>query len=135
MLPRQERLRHQRDFDRLRQSGTRYHQPLLSLTVLKPEGESARMAGFIVSKRLSKKATERNLVKRRLRAAYRSLSGEVPAGCLLLFVARPEAKGVAYEQLQTQMRALLERAGLLPKTGKPKPRQGAAPQQPAPASC
>lgn len=112
MLPRHERLRHQRDFDELRERGRSYHQPLLRLTVLK-EDSSRQLAGFIVSKRISKKAVERNLIKRRLRAAYRSLKQEVPPGCLLLFVARPATLEVSYADLQKQMRSLIEKAGLL----------------------
>ncbi|HEY9842591.1 MAG: ribonuclease P protein component [Candidatus Sericytochromatia bacterium] len=117
MLSRHERLRHQQDFDRLRQNGRSYHQPLLRLVVLK-EDSLRRLAGFIVSKRISKKATDRNLLKRRLRAAYRSLKQEIPTGHLLLFVARPEAGAATYQELQAQMQTLLERAGLLQSPAK-----------------
>lgn len=111
MLPRHERLRHQRDFDALRQQGRSFHQPLLRLTVLQ-EDSDRQLAGFIVSKRISKKAVERNLVKRRLRAAYSTLKRELPVGCVLLFVARPEALAADYGELLRQVRSLLEKAGL-----------------------
>ncbi|PKL80432.1 MAG: ribonuclease P protein component [Candidatus Melainabacteria bacterium HGW-Melainabacteria-1] len=114
MLPRHERLRHQRDFELLRQQGRSQHQPLLRLVVLK-ESSSRRLAGFIVSKRVSKKATERNLLKRRLRAAYGTLYRDLPPGCLLLFVARPEARDASYQVLLEQIQTLLLRARLLPQ--------------------
>jgi len=120
MLSRHERLRHQRDFDELREHGRSFHQPLLRLTVLQ-EDSSRQLAGFIVSKRISKKAVERNLIKRRLRAAYRSLKQEIPHGYLLLFVARPATLEVSYADLQQQMRSLIEKAGLMQKTELPRP--------------
>jgi ribonuclease P protein component len=118
MLPRQERLRHQQDFDRIRAHGNSYHQPLLRLVVLK-EDSSRRLAGFIVSKRISKKATDRNLIKRRLRAAYAELSQDIPPGSVLLFVARPACLEASYQELQTQLRVLLQRAKMLKPTEAP----------------
>ncbi len=117
MLPRQERLRHQQDFDQLRAHGTTQHQSLLRLVVLR-EDSARRLVGFIVSKRISKKAVDRNLIKRRLRAAYRSLSADLPAGTLMLFVSRPDCLQASYQDLESQMRVLLERAGLLARSRK-----------------
>ena len=117
MLPRQERLRHQQDFDRLRTHGTTQHQSLLRLGVLK-EDSSRRLVGFIVSKRISKRAVDRNLIKRRLRAAYRTLSADLPEGTLMLFVTRPDCLNATYQELHDQMRILLERAGLLARSRK-----------------
>lgn len=108
MLPWQKRLRLRHDFDRLRQSGRRYHQPLIQLVVLQEDSER-QLAGFIVSKRISLKATVRNRVKRRLRAAYRACSADLPSGRVFLFIARSGSETVAYPVLLAQMQNLLDR--------------------------
>lgn len=112
MLPQHERLRHQQDFDQLRKHGKTYHQPQLRLVVLK-EDSDRRLAGFIVSKRISKKAVERNQLKRRLRAAYLALQPRLESGYLLLFIARPESSEAKYQDLQSVMSNLLQRARVL----------------------
>jgi len=109
MLPRQERLRLQKDFEKLRQHGRRYHQPALSLVVLE-EDHDQRLAGFIVSKRISKKAVERNLIKRRLRAAYCSIQSQLLSGYVLLFIAKPLLLDLSYQDLEQQMGHLLSKA-------------------------
>lgn len=113
MLPQQQRLRHQQEFDLLRQQGVSYNQPLFRLVVLKQSSMHQRI-GFIVSKQVSKKATQRNLVKRRLRAAYRSLNPDASIGGLLLFIARPASLSASYQEILEQMQNALRKSKFLP---------------------
>lgn len=112
MLPQGERLRNREDFALLREQGTRYSQRSLSLIVLK-ESSDRRLAGYIVSKRISKKATIRNLVKRRIRACLEKQFESVLPGCLLLFIARPQAATTEFQELDRQVQSLLSKAQVL----------------------
>lgn len=112
MLPQHERLRNREDFALLRKDGTRYSQRCLSLIVLKEHSER-RLAGYIVSKRISKKAVVRNRVKRRLRASFEKQMKHVKPGSILLFIARPNAATSEFSELDKQVNHLLKKAQVL----------------------
>jgi ribonuclease P protein component len=111
MLPHEERLCKRDDFIRLQKTGKSLRSRLLRLIVAKSP-EQQRLAGFTVSKRISKKATDRNLIKRRLRSAYRSFYPQVNRGVLLLFVAQDAIRNASFEEIQIQMKRLLCEAGV-----------------------
>jgi ribonuclease P protein component len=107
------RLRSPRDFQRVRR-GRRVSGSYLTLGCVRQAGAlgPARI-GFSVGKRVGN-AVVRNRVKRRLREATRRLLAGVPAGWDLVISARPEAAAADYAALAADVRALLDRAGLLP---------------------
>lgn len=109
MLPQHERLKRRIDFDQLRQEGKRHNRRSLSLVVLKST-EPERKAGFIVTKRLSKKAVIRNRIKRQMRAAYLLHRPHLKQGYLFLFIARQAAMEGSFSHLESQMKALLREA-------------------------
>ena len=110
MLPRHFRLRRREDFEAARQRGKRWHDKLLALNVL-PSDLSHNRFGFVVSRRVGK-ATVRNLVKRRLRAAARVWLPHLATGYDIVIVARPAASDVSYQELETVLEKLLGLAGL-----------------------
>jgi len=71
-------------------------------------------AGFIVGKKVSKKATQRNYIKRLLREAYRNIkkTGAAPSDDWesLIFIARPTALEVNYQQVYDAVADCLRRA-------------------------
>ncbi|PIQ24205.1 ribonuclease P protein component [bacterium (Candidatus Blackallbacteria) CG17_big_fil_post_rev_8_21_14_2_50_48_46] len=111
MLPREERLCRRDDFLRLQKKGKMFRSRLLRLVVA-PAPDEQRLAGFTVSKRISKKATERNRIKRRLRAAYRCFYPQVAKGVFLLFIAQDAIRDAGFEEIQRQIDRLLREAGL-----------------------
>lgn len=68
MLPKANRLTKKKDFNLVFQKGESLKADFLTCKVLRNNLKKARF-GFVVSKKVSKKATTRNKVKRRLRAA------------------------------------------------------------------
>lgn len=109
MLPWHERLRLKQDFQQLRQQGVRLRQSFFSLVVLR-ENSQRRLAGFVVSKRISKKAVVRNRIKRQMRAAYAALRDSVENGCLLLFIAQPQIAEQGFQEIQRQIQQALHKA-------------------------
>src|SRR3990170_2266024 len=90
-LPRGERLRDRREFQRLFRRGARVERPSFVLLWLPAPGP--RAAAFTASRRLGGSVC-RNRARRRLREAYRRQKGVLPAaGPRLCFVARPRGGG------------------------------------------
>lgn len=121
-VPQALRLRRRADFTRVVAEGKgRSH----SLVVLRfaPNGLSAPRCGFSVSKRLGQ-AVARNRVRRLLQEAARRLAP--PAGYDLVFIARPEAAGAPYREVEAAVADVLRRAGLL-ALKEPAPSQGTPP--------
>lgn len=73
MLPKKNRLTQKKDFDFVFKNGKTVRSTFLLFKFLKNHISETRF-GFIVSKKISNKATKRNLVKRRLRGAVSNLS-------------------------------------------------------------
>ena len=55
---------------------------------------------FVVSKRISKRAVDRNLLKRRFRALFRENYNDLPGGLDLVFIARRSMLSTNFEELQ-----------------------------------
>ena len=112
MLPRSERLCKRSDFLWLQQKGKLYRSKLLRL-VLAHKNPPTRLIGFTVSKRISKKAVERNRLKRQLRSACRSFLPLIASDACLLFIAQEAVLNCSFAEIQAQMGRLLKDAGVL----------------------
>ncbi len=102
-----ERLRASEDITAVLQTGRRFRQDGLSLIVLPREGAGPR-AGFIVRRKLGGAVT-RNLMKRRMREAYRRLKAQATPGADLVFSANTV---IDYRTVCQAMSQLLAQSGL-----------------------
>jgi len=115
-FPRTRRLRSPRDFQRTRRRGHSVSGAYLTLQYARQAGDPApARVGVSVGKRVGN-AVVRNRVKRRLREAVRRLLADVPPGWDLVLAGKPGVAQVEYTALAGEVRALLDRAGLLPDT-------------------
>lgn len=109
MLPKQYRLRHSRDFARVRRYGRSWGSPLLALYVL-PTRSPELHVGFSVSKKVGK-AVIRNRVKRRMREAVRHELPQLRSGQDLVFIARPASAEAGYDRIAETVGYLLRKTG------------------------
>ncbi|MBU6198670.1 MAG: ribonuclease P protein component [Xanthomonadaceae bacterium] len=100
--PRSARLLRPRDFARLRESGRRLGSRNLNIQYRERVVAGARL-GMAVSLRVSKRAVERNRIRRQIRESFRAHRAGLPA-CDILVIARQSA----VEQSNAQLRAELE---------------------------
>lgn len=112
MLPLEERLRANAQFQAVYKQGTSFADGAVVLYCLRLEDPTVRQAGFSVSKKVGG-AVVRNHVKRRLRDAYRQMLPQLPGGLALVFVARKSSAEADYEKLEKSVRGALTKAGLL----------------------
>ena len=88
MLSKENRLVKKTDFSEVRNLGRKYFNPLFTVMILEKNNEDAPQFGFIVTNRLSKKATERNSTRRVLRQVIRLLLPRIKKGQRLVFWAK-----------------------------------------------
>lgn len=110
MLPRAQRLRKSREIEAVYRRGRRLTSPSFGLSYRQvPGGEPTRLA-VVVSRRVSLRATKRNLYKRRLWAAARKLRPQLPAqGYQLVLTARPAIAQATSQALTLELQALWHR--------------------------
>ncbi len=110
-LNRAVRLRKNSDFQRVKQQGHSVMSPLLVLTWM-PNDVARTRVGFVVSKRITKHAVDRNYIKRLLSEAMRSLLPRLPDGLDIVVSARQKASTSDLRILEKDMAILLHRANL-----------------------
>jgi ribonuclease P protein component len=106
------RLRKNSEFQRVRQQGRSVMSPLLILAWM-PNDVAKLRIGFVVSKRISKHAVDRNYIKRLLSEAIRAALPMLPIGLDIVVSARQQASTADLHTLEQDMLTLLQRAGLL----------------------
>jgi ribonuclease P protein component len=111
-LSRALRLRKGSEFQRVRQQGRSIASRLLILAWMPNEIAQLRI-GFVVSKRISKHAVERNYIKRLLSEAIRPILPEIPTGWDIVLSARNQASPADLQALKQDIVTLLRRAHLL----------------------
>ncbi|HZR44164.1 MAG TPA: ribonuclease P protein component [Ktedonobacteraceae bacterium] len=109
------RLRKSSDFQRVRQQGRSIVSRLLILAWA-PNDQASPRIGFVVSKRISKRAAERNYIKRLLSEALRPVLSDICPGWDIVFSARNQIIGVSLPVLTREVSILLRRAQLLSST-------------------
>jgi ribonuclease P protein component len=125
MLPQAHRLLHNQDFQTVYQKGKRRHTDYLTLIALCHQSdaelflsgnfsESATITsppptriGIVTSKKVSKSAVKRNLIKRRIRAALQELLRQMAPNWDIVIVVKPAAQECKYGDFLQQLKKLL----------------------------
>jgi len=106
-LPRDARVRRAGDFAALRQASGRLGGRCFSVRY-RPNGLDHARLGLAISKRVSKRAVERNRIKRLLRESFRRARAQLPPIDLVV-MAREAAAGVPGPELLAEIDALWRR--------------------------
>lgn len=99
MLSKTNRLTRKKDFDEVFKKGKSFKSGFLIFKALKNSSKEKRI-GFVVSKKVSNKATTRNKVKRRLRAAVLKELGSIKKPADIIIIALPGAEKMEFPQIQ-----------------------------------
>lgn len=108
------RLRKNKDFERVWQKGEGYFLKEIGLKVKENDLDIPRF-GFIVSKKISKKAVVRNKIKRRIRAIIREFFSEIIEGYDYVFFARPGIENLDFEELKDKVKILFNKLAKIKK--------------------
>lgn len=132
--PRSVRLLDSKAFEPVFEHGQRLHSPHFRLNVLLHPAPALPRLGVVVSKRVDKRAVQRNRLKRLCRETFRQ--AEALPSADFVFTAKPGAAAQTADVLREQILELFQRSQRL----KPRdatgtmPRPSAAPDSPGPES-
>mgnify|MGYP000857689580 FL=1 len=109
---RESRLRNRHQMDEMRTSGLKGTGRYCVVIVNKTPPDNQRRAAFLISRRYSLLAVERNRARRLFREVYRLLYDFLPP-CWLLFIPRQRMKGAKLADIYAEVLLLCGRAGLV----------------------
>ena len=110
MLPFKCRLKKKKDFENVFKSGKGFKEDSLYFKIKKNNLKNSRFC-FVVGKNISKKAVERNKIKRQLREIIKKNLDEIKinADCVLIVMPGAESD---YNKLEKIVNKLFKKAGL-----------------------
>ncbi len=109
MLKRINRITKRSEFELLKNEGKFVYGDLWGISFLKTEDENNQF-GFVISKKISKKAVDRNRIKRLLTEAIRKkqkyLEGK---GWKIVFLAKKNLVGIEFDKVEREMEISLQK--------------------------
>lgn len=108
MLPKEKRLRDTKDFIRVYNKGSFFSARLVNINYLRNKAQITRV-GVVVGKKVSKRAIDRNAVKRKAREAVHSLYEKSPRGYDIIIGVKKGAKGASVADFQKELAGLFGR--------------------------
>lgn len=116
-LPKAHRLKDRQDYRAVYARGIRRYSPHLTLIALSTELDTVNhhstLFGISVSKKVSKKAVVRNLIKRQIKSAIRLYLPRVAPGWKIVIVVKPKAIECKYEHFLRELEKLLKQAKII----------------------
>ena len=111
-FPKSRRLTQSAEFAQVKKNGRVYRGRSVLLSILRANDATRFRAGFITSRALGP-AVARNRVRRRLREIVRKHQREIVDGTWIVTIARANAVGATYQQLEVEWLRLAKRASIL----------------------
>ncbi len=112
MLPKENRLSKKNDFDAVFKDGKGVRTAIISVKSIKNSLSHNRF-GFVVSKKISTKATVRNKVKRRLRDIVSKVTLLAGVGQDVVIVAMPGIEKKEFSEVKTATESVLVKLNIL----------------------
>ncbi len=112
MLPRKHRLTEDKDIKRVLKNGRAVFTNLFTLKATKSEALNVRVA-VVVSTKVDKRSTKRNLIKRRIREAFAQLIPKIKTPVDLVVTAKSEAIDREYQAFLEALEYCLSKLGLI----------------------
>jgi ribonuclease P protein component len=113
MLPKKHRLVKACDFNIIKKKGRRYNANYYGLIVYERGDTNPSRFAFIVSKKISPKAVNRNKIKRFLRSLVSDLVKKVKPGYDVLFLSKKNIVKAEPSELKNKTRDLFDKAQII----------------------
>ncbi len=109
MLKKENRIRNKKDFDRAFKAGQSFYGKIVGLKVVVNNLTNNRF-GIIISAKVSKKAVERNRLRRIIREKAKEVLYTITPGKDFVFIVHPEANKLEAQNIRLIIDKLLEKA-------------------------
>ena len=113
MLPKVNRLGSKNEFELVKKKGKLFQSKSFGAIVYNREDKTPSRFGFIVSKKVSRKAVDRNKAKRKLRNVISEQLENIDYGFDLLILAKKGALSQNFEGVKKEMNSILISANLI----------------------
>lgn len=111
MLPLKNRLTKDRDFQRA-YKGKGVKTPFFSLRFILNRKGGPRV-GIVIGKKVSKKSTERNLLKRRVREILKKSISNIQGNYDIILAPLPQANKLSFKEAEKEITEMFKKAGIL----------------------
>ncbi len=112
MLPFQNRLKKEKDFQRVFLYGKTINSNILTIKFLDNNTQETKV-GFVVSKKISLKATDRNQIKRVLREEIKREISQIKKGIDMIIIVKGKILKLAPAEIKASLVETLKRAVIL----------------------
>ncbi len=112
MLPKENRLKKEKEFEAVFKGGRTLKGKSVFLKYL-INGTDKTKVGFVVSKKISKLAVERNKAKRRMREIVRLRKNSLKDGLSIVIISLPQIKDMTYREIKEDLGNLLSKDELI----------------------
>jgi ribonuclease P protein component len=112
MLPFKNRLKKKKDFEKVFSSNLFFSSNLILVKQKENEKQEIRI-GFVVSKKISKKAVERNKIKRILRDQTRHMLDQLKKGTDIVVIARKPLLFASFKEVENDLKNVFLRLGVI----------------------
>ena len=107
MLKRENRIRLKREFAEVKNKGRVLYSPLFGFLTYK-ENDDQKKIGFIVSKKISKRAVDRNRIRRILSEIVRKNLERFENGTRIIFLTKKEILGKKYDEVEKEVEKFIK---------------------------
>jgi len=114
MLPKINRIKKKKDFEVIFKTAKSLKESFVILKTVK-NNLGVNRFGFVVSQKVSKKATERNRVRRRLASIIKSEGKNIKAGTDLVLIALPGIEKRSFLEIKDFFNKVINKAGIVIK--------------------
>lgn len=114
MLRFSNRIRKKKDFDQVFKKGKAAYDKFLGVKALKSNSKINRF-GIIVGLKISKKAVERNLIKRRIKAILNEEKNKIKTGNDIVIISLPPIKKIKYFEIKKSIQKNFKKLDLYNK--------------------
>lgn len=118
MLPKQFRLQDYQDIEKVKNKGRLYQAPFFGVLVFSRNDTQNSRFTFLISLKISKKATKRNRAKRLLSESVRLLLPKIKPGYDLVFLAKKNIIDKFKTEIGIEVERVFEKIELMIKDGK-----------------
>lgn len=113
MLPKKSRLLLKKEFAEVRKEGQVFSGPLFGLVIARQKEVKKTRFGFVVSRKIDKRATVRNYIKRLISEAVSRLLPKVALGYDVLFLAKKSIVGGDFKEVKKETERIFRKARLV----------------------